>query len=443
MFSRLLQSRLAWALLSNGLRVGGYLLVLPIALRRIPEAEMEIWWLFVTVQALAVQADCGLGPSISRGLSYLLAGATSLKPGAAQKSGGVDPAKVGGFMESTRRVYFWVLLAAAGVLVLASFFIVPKIQQLGGGASMLASWAAFAIGVLLSLASVRQTNLLTGADHVRLAQQIQLAGMAANLALTAIGLALGMKFLALALGSLLAGAVQLVCGHWFLRKHLKAYLGPARTEDAAHWFAELWPSAWRAGLVSLGAFLIYNSNTFWASAHLGQPDASRYPLTLRLMQFMMVVCGLPITTQIPRLARMMAAGETREAWSFFLKRHLIGLSAMVLGVLGLWLLGDRLLEAIGSHSRLLAGPFLLFMGLIYILEFNHGYCATLVMTRNEVPFVWAATLSGLAICAGGGMLSEAYGLWGLLGTVFVVQGSWNNWWVPLLAWRSVAPPAKA
>ena len=59
MIARLLQSRLAWALLSNGLRVGGYLLVLPIALRRIPEAEMEIWWLFVTVQALAVQADFG------------------------------------------------------------------------------------------------------------------------------------------------------------------------------------------------------------------------------------------------------------------------------------------------------------------------------------------------------------------------------------------------
>ena len=403
---------------------------------------MEIWWLFVTVQALAVQADFGLGPSISRGLSYLLAGATSLKPGAARESSGVDPAKVAGFIESTRTVYRWVILAGAGVLVLASLFIVPKIQQLGGGFPMLAAWAVFAVGVLLSLASVRQTNLLTGADHVRVAQQIQLAGMAANLVATAIGLALGLKFTALALGSLLAGMVPLALGHWFSKKHLKEYRGATGAEDSARWFAELWPSAWRAGLVSLGAFLIYNSNTFWASAHLGQPDASRYPLTLRLMQFLMVVCGLPISTQLPRLARMMAAGETREAWSFFLKRHLLGLGAMAVGVLGLWLVGDILLEAIGSKSRLLAGPFLLFMGLIYVLEFNHGYCATLVMTRNEVPFVWAATLSGLAICAGGGMLSEAYGLWGLLGTVFVVQAAWNNWWVPLLAWRTVADPGK-
>ena len=161
-----------------------------------------------------------------------------------------------------------------------------------------------------------------------------------------------------------------------------------------------------------------------------------------MMQLLMMVCGLPVTTQIPRISRWMATGETQRAWRFFLRRHLLGLTAMILGVLGLWLLGDRLLAMLGSKSRLLEGSFLLFMGLIYVLEFNHGYCATLVMTRNEVPFVWAATLSGVAICALGGFTSQAYGLAGLLWTVFLVQAAWNNWWVPLLAWRTVADPGK-
>jgi hypothetical protein len=31
----------------------------------------------------------------------------------------------------------------------------------------------------------------------------------------------------------------------------------------------------------------------------------------------------------------------------------------------------------------------------------------------------------------------------LLGTVFVVQAAWNNWWVPWLAWRAVRGESRA
>lgn len=566
MVSRLLQSRLVWALLSNGLRVGGYVLILPIALKTIPEAEMEIWWLFVAVQALVIQADFGIGPSISRGLAYLLAGASSLQPGAAKSGATADPDRVAGFIQACHRVYRWVLLAAFLILIPASFFIVPK---MGAGTfsrgsfgqapsptaadfiaevqaaenpvadwlrlelpetvlfelthdamtnrvvrdlqvrdlvkalnrvaeagpiyqadrfvgtklrpetqriletattgtaltranrllledafprtlqrdttvlhgtrwiQMVAAWFIFGFGVLLTLSTTRFINFLTGSDHVRFAQQIAMAGMAANLALTAIGLLAGLGFPAMALGSVGNGIAQSILGRWGVRRYLGAYLHEGDPADGRRIFLELWPTAWRAGLVGLGAYLIYNSNVFWASAYLGQPEASQYPFTLKLMQTLMVVCGLPVTTQVPKLARWMAAGEARQAWRFFVRRHLLGLSAMAAGVVVLWLLGDRLLLLYGSQSTLLPGPALLFMGLIYLLEFNHGYCATLVMTRNEVPFVWAATLSGAAICIGGGLLSPRYGVWGLLSTVFIVQASWNNWWVPWLAWRAV------
>jgi hypothetical protein len=155
------------------------------------------------------------------------------------------------------------------------------------------------------------------------------------------------------------------------------------------------------------------------------------------MQFLMVVCGLPVTTQVPRIARWMAAGESREAWRFFLRRHLLGLSGMAAGVLLLWLWGDRLLVFARVQSTLLPANALLFMGLIYLLEFNHGHFATLVMTRNTVPFVWLATVSGALIFIGGWIFCPRYGLWGLLGVVFVVQAGAANWWVPWLAWNSV------
>ena len=151
------------------------------------------------------------------------------------------------------------------------------------------------------------------------------------------------------------------------------------------------------------------------------------------MQILMSVCGLPLMTQLPRLSALIAKGETENAWVLFIKRHLIGLAAMIISVLILWKFGGVLLNMVGSKSQLLDSAPLLFMGFIYILEFNHGYCAVFIMCRNEVPFVWAASLSGIAICLGGAFFSETHGVWGLLGTVFVVQLAWNNWWCPLLA----------
>ena len=556
---RLLQSRLVWALLSNGLRVGGYVLILPIALKTIPEAEMEIWWLFVAVQALVIQADFGIGPSISRGLAYLLTGATSLQPGAAQPDAVADPDRIAGFLQACHRVYRWVLLAAFLILIPASFFIVPKmgagtfsrgsfgqapaptaadfVAEVRAGETpvarwlrgelpesvltgltpaatndrpvwdrhvrdlvkalnrvaeqgridvdgrfdgielrpetrrllaeattgvsvtrahrllledafprtlvrdttvlhgaewrrMVAGWFVFAFGVLLTLSTTRFINFLTGSDHVRLAQQIAMAGMAANLILTAAGLLAGLGFVALALGSVGNGVAQAILGRRAVRRFLAPYLHAGDAVAGRRIFWELWPTAWRAGLVSLGAYLIYNSNVFWASEKLGQPEASQYPFTLKLMQVLMVVCGLPVTTQVPRLARWMAAGETGQAWRFFLRRHLLGLAALTTGIAGLLLL-------YGSQSTLLPGPALLFMGLIYLLELNHSQFAALIMTSNRVPFVWAATVSGGAICLGSGLFAGSFGLWGLLGTVFVVQAAWNNWWVPWWAWKSV------
>lgn len=565
MLKRLHQSRLAWALLSNGLRVGGYALVLPIALKTIPEAEMAIWWLFVAIQALVVQADFGLGPSISRGLAYLLAGASSLQAGSAKQSTTVDVDKVKGFIHSSHWVYRWVVLVAVLILGAASFFIVPMMgagtfsrgsfgkppapaaaafvdevrsgdtppalwlrgklpptvlapftpeqltnrsageerlvalakamnalsesgllydpERFAGvalrdetrqlvadattGASvtranrllledafprtlvhdstvlrgpewrrMAGSWFVFAFGVVLTLSTTRFINFLTGADHVRLAQQLSMVGMAANLGLTAAGLLTGLGFAAMALGSLANGVCQSILGRWAVRQYLGAYLGRGNEAAGRAVFRELWPTAWRAGLVSLGAYLIYNSNVFWA-AKLGQPEASQYPFTLRLMQLLMTVCGLPVTTQMPKIARWMAEGETSQAWRFFLRLHLLGLGGMAVGVVVLSGFGPTLLNLYGSDNTLLPGPALLFMGFIYLLEFNHAYFATLILSRNEVPFVWAATISGAAICVGGWLFSGPFGVWGLLGTVFIVQFSWNNWWSPVYALRTI------
>lgn len=434
---RLSDSSLVWSILSQGVRVGGYLLVLPIALRTITEHEMEIWWLFVTAQGLAVQADFGLGTSIGRGLTYMLAGAAEFRPNVSDTIVDAPNPKVLDFLAATAKIYTKVIIVAAGILLLFSFFVIDRIKRTGAGTEVIVSWFGYSAGVLLLLASMRQTSLLNGADKIKLVQRLQLLSSGAGISFTAVGLSLGLKFYALAGGSLLTGLIQYYAGKHFVVRTFGRLLPNPSSQEIRAFSMQLWPIAWKSGMVCLGAFLIYNSNVFWASKLLGQPEASRYPLTLKVMQLLMVFCSLPLTVRMTYLTTLMAKNRNNQAWNYFLQRHAIGLAGMICAVLGLYFFGNQALQAIDSQSRMLDGPALLFMGLIFVLEFNHAYFASILMARNEFPFILPAFLSGIAIFIGSGLAGLQYGLWGILICVFVVQLSWNNWWVPLRAYQSI------
>jgi hypothetical protein len=132
-----------------------------------------------------------------------------------------------------------------------------------------------------------------------------------------------------------------------------------------------------------------------------------------------------------------AQGRHQEAWRFFLTRHFLGLFLFVASVLTVVCLGNTILKLWGSKTQFLETRFFLFMALIYLLECNHGGFSFFIMTANEVPFVIPAILSGVAIAVGGWFCVQHFGLWGLLCVLFLVQLSWNNWWVPLYAWKSI------
>src|SRR5262249_55697048 len=79
-FSRVFRSAVGWSFLATALRFGWALFILPLVLRRVPPEELGLWYVFLSLGALASLIDFGFAQTINRAAGYLWAGAAELSP---------------------------------------------------------------------------------------------------------------------------------------------------------------------------------------------------------------------------------------------------------------------------------------------------------------------------------------------------------------------------
>src|SRR5260221_4188072 len=74
-WKRAVRSAIAYAVVGTVVRVGANLILIPLVLLYLSKKEQALWWVFLALGNFANLADFGFGQVISRGYSYLWAGA--------------------------------------------------------------------------------------------------------------------------------------------------------------------------------------------------------------------------------------------------------------------------------------------------------------------------------------------------------------------------------
>jgi O-antigen/teichoic acid export membrane protein len=438
---RLLKSSLAWSFLAQFFKFGATLLVLPVALRKLTEDELGLWYVITGIGVLAIRADFGFSPTLARGMSYLMAGARRLAPNSTATGASIDFELVRSYVRTVRDIYLGVAAIAVVVLLAATAYLMWRFGRTPQTFPLSLTWGCYGLGILVNMYGEGWLALLNGANLVRQAQQLTLAANVAGIGLAVLGLLAGYGLLALTVSFLIGGLILRI-GCWLVfRACLPQALPTGAHRFQRELFTQIWPVAWRSGLVGLGSYLIFNTNTQLTAFYFGLKEAASYGLSFQLFQVGLQLCSLPTTVRVPAINALRAQGRTTEAWRQFFVRHTAGLALFALGGIAVTVWGDDLLRLISTTKTLLPWPWLALMAVIYFLEFNHSNCATFILTGNEVPFVRAAVYSGLAIFLIGSVMAPYWGISGLLITVAAVQASWNNWWVPRRAWQAAHPPA--
>lgn len=439
---RVWTSTVGWSFAVVALRAGGFLLVLPIALRVLSPAEMGLWYLFVSISELCMTVEMGLANIIGRAASFFLGGMPAIPraglTAAATAASGRGPNFEGlaGLLALSRKIYGWIALGVILALVVCGFTLVaPKAASVEGSARpYLVSYAVQAGATALAIFGLFWPALLSGMGHMRLSQRTLLIALLSNYSTGALGLLLGLGPLALALGQLVLAAVTLTLARWQTLRACPALL-TARPQRVA--LADLWPATWRSMLAATGGYFCTHGTIFVCGVVADLATTASYGLSFRLAALVHSVAGIWLQARVPGITTARAAGQGDVA------RHLVAtalprcLGTLALGGGGLLLLGPFALELIGSRTPLLARPLLALLLLLLVLDFNIGFHVAVLQTANRFPHLPVMVASGAASMVLAFLLGRGFGVAGIIVAPMMVQAVCAYWWVPLRCWRDL------
>lgn len=428
---------LAWGLAAQGLNIGLWLVMLPVVLRFLPPAQVALWLVFITIAALAQLLELGFQPTIARNVAYVHGGAQALQATGMEQplQGPMNTALLAELAAAARFIYRAVAAAAALVLWIGgTAYVLSVTPATESRPDVVAAWAAFSAGYVVNFYFGYLNAFLQGRGDVRQANQVVVVSRLVQLALGCGLVAGGVGLLGLGIASLASTVVGRMLAHRFLARG-QALRDTTRPQPAQvrALVGVLWHNAGRYGVVMLGAFLISRANVLIATSRVGLVESASFALAMQVLIIVQTLASLPFNLAMPRLSQLQARGETAQARDLFGAALVAGLLLFTGAALAMLALGNPVLAAIGSATRLPTTPLLAAMCLVFLLEVNHGICANLITTGNQVPFVNAGLFTGLAIALTGWFIAPLAGVAGLLASIAAWQLAYNNWKWPLEA----------
>lgn len=431
---------IAWGYASQFLQYGAQLLVLPLLLRKLSSAELGVWYLLLTISMFVFMLDMGFTPTLARNVSYVLGGARKLyKDGyeVVPEKQEVDYGLMRAVIGASKEIFLWMSIIALVLLAtVGTWFVLTVTRGQVQLQTVVISWVIFVLSTIVNLYFKYFTPLLQGrglfAEFYR-----------AN-AISSITLVISMALVLLAgfglVGVAASYLISALVGRWLSGKYLYDPVfvnlirnAPKSKVPTRELILTLWNNAWRMGLVVVGSFFVLRANNLVASAYLGLATTSTYALTLQVFSVISSASVVAITIQQQKMAQHRVAGDRKE----LLKLVELGLaSSLVLYIAGAVLVvafGNEMIRAIGGHTQMLDRPLVAWVAIMLLLELNHTVSASVIVTRNVVPFVKPSLISGAAVVISSivGLHFFKFGVWWLVATQFFVQAAYNNWKWPL------------
>ncbi len=432
---------LATGLLAQALQYSAGILLLPLITSHLSSSSVGMWYLFLTVQGLALMIDFGFQGTFSRSFALAWAGASNLqKHGVeAEPCEGREPNQqlFADLVASARRLYAAASTLAVLLLLTAGWAYVAHMAARDGlaMAPTSAAWVLFVASIGLDIYFNWISAALIGTGRT---EQNFILLIIVRLGFSAAGavvLLLGGGIVGLAAAQLVAILAGRLTGITFLRPLLKDGATPDRNKTR-DMLRLLWPNAGRLGVAAVAGFLILRANLFVVASFVGLSAAASYGITLQLLSALLAVGQLPLSFALPQVVKAYVAGDQTRIWRMTLGMSTFFLLVFVCGTLLLIVAGRPLLDAIGSRVQLLPAGALVLFSFVLMLEGLHTISAAVIASGNRVPFMLPSIVSGIGVVTTSAVAASlGAGIAGVIACQGLVQLAYNNWRWPLMVYR--------
>lgn len=433
---RVTSSSVAWGGAMTVLRGIGFLVVMAYALRKVPTAEIGLWYVMLSIAGLGAIVEFGFAATISRYASYYSGGVVDVNTlgTTAAASGGMNKPALQALVRMAAGLYgrFGLLVGVLMTFVWAGWRIWGDAPASGVGARESAAFALLVAGTVFNMTGMYWAAVLYGINRVRLYNKSMVAGLLGNYLLALAGLLAGMGILALVAGQLMSSLIPRLVARRAVRAEL-IDVDP-RTIPLLSW-RELWPTTWRAGILTLCTYLMIGTTTVFCYIFADITTAASYGLTMQMALMLHTTATLWLWVKIPAISAMRAQGDWRAVAEVLRWRLPASLITYAFGAALTVLLAPWVLSQLQSKTQMLARPEMLALLVLIGLDLIVGLHSALLQTGNEVPQVPAFCLSAALTLLLVWPLGTRFQVWGVIGAPFLAQLVVNYWWVPYQFWE--------
>lgn len=429
-----------WNYAATFLKIASSALLLPFILRMMPSEMVGIWSVFMTITAFSGLLDFGFNPSFTRNVTYIFSGVRTLKvkgfESVSSENQMIDFGLLKGLITAMRWFYLRMTIVLFLLLsTLGTYYIYSLFQNYKGSPQeVIIAWLLLCAINTYNLYTLYYDSLLQGKGMIKKSKQIVIIGQTVYIAIAAILIMAGYGLVAIVAAQ--ASSVFIIrwlSHHAFFTPEIKQKLQTAIPIPKEKVIKAIYPNALKIGLTSIGGFMVTRSAIVIGSLYLSLEEIATYGIT---MQFIAVIAGLAsiyTTTYQPKIAQLRIEDNNQAIKELYLKGQIVLFLTYFVGGTVLLILGDWALILIGSQTQLIPRLLILAAVVISFLESNHSIAASILLTKNEVPFFKASLLSGCSTIL---LLLlffhlRNFGLWVMIAAPGFAQGVYQNWKWPI------------
>ena len=422
-----------WNYLGTFFSIGTQVIWMPILVHYLSPDILGLWYVFVSIGALAELLDTGFTPTLSHVVSYAWSGAEDLKKqGVVFSNGNNQPNYdlVSSIMRACRFLFFGIACTAGILMSVAGTIYIRKIAYQYLSWEIYLTWVLYIVATFINLYIGYYVVILVGIGDVYRRNRALILSKGCFLFLGSIGLICGFGIISLGIAYFISGFVlRFSCRRYLLQYHkFGDFYSKSEKYSRRHIISMMWPNAWRDGLVTITRYLNGQATVLLCSNYLNLYETGIYSFSMQVINAILSISDGMMSAYIPAIQSAYTTGEKNVMKNLYEKAT--G-SFYVLSICGL-----TIFTLIGIPIvRLLRHDFIIQRSAYIVLAFSmwlmcrHGNSTWFISTMNKLPFTFSFVLSGIASIILTFVFMDYFrmGVWGLILGTLIVQSLYNNW----------------
>lgn len=433
-----------WA--ASFVQFGNAVFILPLVLNRFSTEDQNIWFFLTFIMGIAMLADSGFGPTMVRAFSYFRSGAEKI-PRTKEEfenskivtSAHPNYEKLNDLLTTSNNIYLFIGLGVILFLSTAGTALIYNLmKQAGNRPDLWIAFGIFSIYCTIAIMNVRWTSAIRGLDYVAFESRLNTVMALIKVLVFTILLFFHQGIISLVVYLLLDSLFKF----FYFRKFVLTWFreNSSKIKNKYYFdkeiFHSIWRTTWKSGLTFVAIYLISYVDTLIVGQFRDTKSINSFFITKRIFAFIKGFSNAPFYANVQRIYSVGATKDfklLRQKAATYIFYCMVVLFA---GIIGLALTGNYLL-GLFTDTRLVELPIFIILSLTMILEFHSSFHADIYLSTNHFPFLIPATLTGIIISVAGILVSNKFGLFGLVLVPLFSSMLINNWYSVYLSFKLV------